>query len=131
MMAENFPFLGMEEIDSTLQLCEQNNRLFYFPEDEPQQLLGYYQFFPELINVVRCQEFDILMRCDLTEGPLVYVAVLITPGNAFRTMTMLVRTLNARAYAFHRYKNDEYIFHFFRNNRYVTEQTGTNYARQQ
>jgi len=131
MMAENFPFLDMDEIDSTLRLCEKNYRLFYFPEDSPHSLLGYYQFFPELINVVRCQEFDVLMRCDLTDGPLVYVAALITPGNALKTITMIVRTLNARAYAFHRHKGDEYVFHFVRNNHYHTEQTGTDYARQQ
>ena len=130
-MVGNFPFLDREEADLILRLCEKNNRLFYFPKDEPHSLLGYFQFFPELINVVRHREFDILMRCDLTAGPLVCVAVLITPGNALRTITMIIRNLNARAYAFHRYKQDDYEFHFVRNNHYSTEQTGTNYAHQQ
>jgi len=131
MMLDQFPFLDRDEADLTLRLCEKNNRLFYFPKEEPVELLGYYQFFPELINAVRRQEFDVLMRCDLTAGPLVYVAALITPGNALRTITMIVRTLNARAYAYHRYKDEDYEFHFVRNNHYRVEQTGTDYARQQ
>ena len=131
MMAEHFPFLGGDEITSTLRLCEKNNRLFYFPEDQPNFLLGYYQFFPELINVVRNQEFDVLVKCDLTHGPLVYVAVLIMPGNALKMISAIVRILEARAYAFHRYKKDGYEFHFVKNNRYGKIRTGPNYANQQ
>ncbi|MES2366801.1 MAG: hypothetical protein V4563_13045, partial [Pseudomonadota bacterium] len=82
-------------------------------------LLGYVQFYPELINVVRHREFDVLLKCDLTAGPLVFVVVLITPGDALRVISQIVRGLNARAYAFHRYRDDEYEFHFVRNNRYV------------
>ena len=118
MMTEHFPFLEREEAETTLRLCEQNERLFYLPA-RPEFLLGYFQFYPELINVVRHQDFDTLLRCDLTQGPLIYVAVLITPGNALRTITMIVRALDARAYAFHRHKGDEYEFHFVRNNRYA------------
>jgi len=131
MMVRNFPFLDMEEADLILRLCEKNTGLLYCPADEPDSLLGYFRFFPELINVVRLREFDTLMRCDLTSGPLVCVAVLITPGNALRTITMIIRELNAKAYAFHRYRQDDYEFHFVRNNHYRTEQTGTDYARQQ
>ena len=121
MMVEHFPFLEPEEAEQTLTLCAKNDRLFYFPQDN---LLGYYQFYPELINVVREQDFDTLMKLDLTEGPLIYVAVLITPGNALKTISQIVRALNARAYAFHRHKGEEYEFHFVRNNRY-----GQNHAR--
>jgi len=131
MMLDHFPFLDSDEADLILRLCGKNHGLFYFPEDEPDSLLGYFQFFPELINVVRLREFDILMKCDLTTGPLVCVAALIMPGNALRTITMIVRELNARAYAFHRYRQDDYEFHFVRNNHYRVEQTGTDYARQQ
>jgi len=119
MMAEHFPFLDNGQARETLRLCEKNNRLFYAPANKPAFVLGYYQFFPELINVVRHQRFDILMECNLTDGPLVYVAVLITPGNAVRTISKIVRLLDARAYAFHRYiDGGEYEFHFVRNNRY-------------
>ncbi len=117
MMAEHFPFIDDEDAALTLRLCEQNRRLFHYPER--QSLLGFVQFYPELINVVRHREFDVLMKCDLTEGPLIFVVVLITPGNALRIISAIVRTLNARAYAFHRYRDEEYEFHFVRNNRYV------------
>jgi len=131
MMAERFPFLSAADAEQVLKLCEKNNRLFYFPEDKPNFLLGYYQFFPELINVVRNQELDVLMKCDLTHGPLVYVAVLIMPGNALKMISAIVRILEARAYAFHRYKEDGFEFHFVRNNRYGKLRTGHNYASQQ
>ncbi len=117
MMAEEFPFLADEEINDALELCYKNNRLFY--EYDRRFLLGYVQFYPELINVVRHREFDVLLKCDLTAGPLVFVVVLITPGNALRIISEIVRGLHARAYAFHRYKDEEYEFHFVRNNRYA------------
>ncbi len=116
LMAEHFPFFSDEEINDALELCHKNDRLFYEPDRR--FLLGYVQFYPELINVVRHCEFDVLLKCDLTAGPLVFVVVLITPGNALRIISEIVRGLNARAYAFHRYKDEEYEFHFVRNNRY-------------
>ncbi len=117
LVAGHFPFVTDEEIHNILELCHKNNRLFYEPDR--QFLLGYVQFYPELINAVRLIDFDVLLKCDLTEGPLVFVVVLITPGNALRIMMNLTRSLNGRAYAFHRHKGDEYIFHFFRNTRYA------------
>ncbi len=117
LMIEHFPFLADEEINNILELCHKNNRLFY--EADRRFLLGYVQFYPELINAVRLIDFDVLLKCDLTEGPLVFVAVLITPGNALRVISQIVRSLNARAYAFHRHKDEEYEFHFVRNNRYA------------
>lgn len=117
LMIEHFPFLTDEEISNILELCHKNNRLFY--ESDRRFLLGYVQFYPELINAVRLIDFDVLLKCDLTEGPLVFVAVLITPGNALRIISEIVRGLNARAYAFHRHKDEEYEFHFVRNNRYT------------
>ena len=117
LMTEHFPFLTDEEINDTLELCHKNNRLFY--ESDKRFLLGYVQFYPELINVVRHLDFDVLLKCNLTAGPLVYVAVLITPGNALRIISEIVRGLNARAYAFHRYKDEEQEFHFVYNNRYA------------
>jgi len=131
MMAERFPFLSSADAEQVLRLCDKNNRLFYFPEGDPNFLLGYYQFFPELINVVRNQELDTLMKCDLTTGPLVYVAVLIMPGSALKMISAIVRILEARAYAFHRYKKDGFEFHFVKNNRYGKLRTGPNYAHQQ
>ncbi len=122
LMAEHFPFFTGEDINNILELCHQNNRLFY--ESDRRFLLGYVQFYPELINAVRLIDFDVLLKCDLTEGPLVFVVVLITPGNALRVISQIVRGLNARAYAFHRHKDDEYEFHFVRNNRYA--QAGMN-----
>ncbi len=116
LMVEHFPFLTDEEIGNTLELCHQNNRLFY--ESDKRFLLGYVQFYPELINAVRLLDFNVLLKCDLTAGPLVFVVVLITPGNALRIISEIVRGLNARAYAFHRHKDEEYEFHFVRNNRY-------------
>lgn len=118
LMVKQFPFMDAEDAETVLELCEKNRRLFYFPDSKPFSLLGYFRFFPELINVVRDQDFEMLMRCDLTKGPLVYVAVLITPGNAYKTMMRLVHILHARAYAFHRYRDQEWEFHFFRNNHY-------------
>ena len=117
LMTENFPFLTDEEINDTLDLCHKNDRLFYEPDRR--FLLGYVQFYPELINAVRLLEWEVLLKCDLTEGPLVYVAVLITPGDALRIISEIVRGLNARAYAFHRHNDEEYEFHFVRNNRYA------------
>ncbi len=117
LIVEHFPFATDDEINEILELCYQNNRLFYEPDRR--FLLGYVQFYPELINVVRHREFDVLLKCDLTAGPLVFVVVLITPGDALRVISQIVRGLNARAYAFHRYRDDEYEFHFVRNNRYV------------
>jgi len=128
MMAERFPFLSSADAEQVLKLCDKNNRLFYFPEDNPNFLLGYYQFFPELVNVVRNQELDTLMKCDLTTGPLVYVAVLIMPGNNLRMISSFERIINARAYAFHRYRKDRWEFHFLRNNRYGRLETSQNYA---
>ncbi len=117
LMIEHFPFLTGEEINNTLELCHKNDRLFY--ESDRRFLLGYVQFYPELINAVRLIDFDVLLKCDLTAGPLVFVVVLITPGNALRIISEIVRGLNARAYAFHRHKDEEYEFHFVRNNRYA------------
>ncbi len=117
LVAEHFPFVTDEEISNILELCEKNNRLFY--ESDRQFLLGYVQFYPELINAVRLIDFNVLLKSDLTSGPLVFVVVLITPGNALKIMMDLTRSLNGRAYAFHRHKGDEYIFHFFRNTRYA------------
>ncbi len=117
LIVEHFPFVTDEEIGDILELCDRNNRLFYEPDR--QFLLGYVQFYPELINVVRHREFDVLLKCDLTAGPLVFVVVLITPGNALRVISQIVRGLNARAYAFHRYRDEDYEFHFVRNNRYM------------
>ncbi len=116
LMVEHFPFLADEEISNILELCHKNNRLFY--ESDRRFLLGYVQFYPELINAVRLIDFDVLLKCDLTAGPLVFVVVLITPGNALRIISEIVRGLNARAYAFHRHKDEEYEFHFVKNNRY-------------
>ncbi len=117
LIVEHFPFVTDEEISDILELCDKNNRLFYEPDRR--FLLGYVQFYPELINVVRHREFDVLLKCDLTAGPLVFVVVLITPGNALRVISQIVRGLNAKAYAFHRHKDEEYEFHFVRNNRYA------------
>ncbi len=117
LIVEHFPFVTDEEIGDILELCDRNNRLFYEPDR--QFLLGYVQFYPELINVVRHREFDVLLKCDLTAGPLVFVVVLITPGNALRVISQIVKGLNARAYAFHRYRDEDYEFHFMRNNRYA------------
>ncbi len=117
LMIEHFPFATDEEISDIFELCHKNDRLFY--ESDKRFLLGYVQFYPELINVVRHREFDVLLKCDLTAGPLVFVVVLITPGNALRIISQIVRGLNSRAYAFHRYRDDEYEFHFVRNNRYT------------
>ncbi len=116
LIVEHFPFVADEEVSDILELCVKNDRLFY--ESDRRFLLGYVQFYPELINVVRHREFDVLLKCDLTAGPLVFVVVLITPGNALRIISEIVRGLNARAYAFHRHKDEEYEFHFVRNNRY-------------
>lgn len=116
LMITHFPFFSDEDINKTLELCHQNDRLFYEPDK--QFLLGYVQFYPELINAVRLIDFDVLLKCDLTAGPLVFVVVLITPGNALRVISQIVRGLNARAYAFHRHKDEDYEFHFVRNNRY-------------
>ncbi len=117
LIVEHFPFVADEEVSDILELCVKNDRLFY--ESDRRFLLGYVQFYPELINVVRHREFDVLLKCDLTAGPLVFVVVLITPGNALRIISEIVRGLNARAYAFHRHKDEEYEFHFVRNNRYA------------
>ncbi len=117
LITEHFPFVDDEEISDILDLCVKNDRLFY--ESDRRFLLGYVQFYPELINVVRHREFDVLLKCDLTAGPLVFVVVLITPGNALRIISEIVRGLNARAYAFHRYRDEEYEFHFVKNNRYA------------
>ncbi len=117
LITEHFPFVDDEEISDILDLCVKNDRLFY--ESDRRFLLGYVQFYPELINVVRHRDFDVLLKCDLTAGPLVFVVVLITPGNALRIISQIVRGLNSRAYAFHRYRDEEYEFHFVRNNRYV------------
>ncbi len=116
LMVEEFPFLTDEEINDTLELCHKNDRLFYEPDRR--FLLGYVQFYPELINAVRLIDFDVLLKCDLTAGPLVFVVVLITPGNALRIISQIVKGLNAKAYAFHRHKAEGYEFHFVRNNRY-------------
>ena len=103
MMADHFPFLNDEDAALTLRLCKQNHRLFHYPE---------------LINVVRNQDFEVLMQCNLTEGPLIYFAVLILPQTDYKMLYTIRRVLNARAYAFHRYTNGEFEFHFVRNNRY-------------
>lgn len=116
MMADHFPFLNDEAAALTLRLCKQNHRLFHYPER--QSLLGFYQFYPELINVVRNQDFEVLMQCNLTEGPLIYFAVLILPQTDYKMLYTIRRVLNARAYAFHRYTNGEFEFHFVRNNHY-------------
>ena len=117
LIAGHFPFVDDEEINDVIELCHKNNRLFYEPDRR--FLLGYVQFYPELINVVRHREFDVLLKCNLTAGPLVFVVVLITPGNALRIISEIVRGLDARAYAFHRYRDEEYEFHFVKNNRYA------------
>lgn len=129
LIAETFPFLKSDDINSLLQICEKNKTLFYFPEER--EILGFYRFFPELIYAVAEQDYGVLMKCDLTEGPLVYVAALITQSRGLRMVSAIVRTLNARAYAFHRYKKDEWEFHFVRNNRYATAQAGLNHESQQ
>lgn len=117
MMNEQFPFLARDDIETTLELCERNQGLFYFPESR--ELLGFYRFYPELIYAVKDEDFELLMQCNLREGPLVYVAALIGPNRgALRTIRAIVSGLNARGYAFHRYKNGEHIFHFVRNNRF-------------
>jgi len=128
LIAKTFPFLKSDEIARLLQICEQNGSLYYFPQEK--ELLGYYRFFPELIYAVADQDYDTLLKCDLTEGPLLYVAVLITQKNGLRMVSTIVKTLRARAYAFHRYRQDEWEFHFVKNNRYLA-QTGLNYASQQ
>lgn len=128
LMLSHFPFMDEDDARTVLDLCDRNDRLFYYQEAGVRSLLGYYRFSPGLINVVRDQDFETLMRCDLTQGPLVYVVVLITPGNAYRTMMQLVDLLHARAYAYHRYRDGEPEFHFFRNNRYAEKQTGVTYA---
>lgn len=128
LMVKHFPFMDAEDAESVLEICAKNHQLFYFPDGKPYNLLGFYRFFPELINVVRDQDFEALIKCDLTEGPLVYVAVLITPGNAYKTMRRLVYLLQARAYAFHRYRNREWEFHFFRNNHYADSQVRRSHA---
>ena len=116
LTAEKFPFLQSRDIDLFLDVCEQNKGLFYFPDEK--ELLAFYRFYPELIYAVKDQDFDVLKQCDLTEGPLVYVAALVTCGNGLKTVTSIVDRLRARAYAFHRYKQGEWIFHFVRNNRF-------------
>src|SRR5512138_1126232 len=98
MITSHFPFLDTESAEAILHLCNKNNRLFYYPESAPDYLLGYYQFFTELINVIREQDFDVLMGLDLTRGPLVYVAALITPGGGLKHVSTIVRVLNSRAY---------------------------------
>ena len=125
LMLVHFPFMTADNAETALKICEKNDNLVYSP---PHSLLGYYRFYPELINVIRDQDFDTLTLCNLTEGPLVYVAVLITPGNAYKTMMQLASLLNARAYAFHRYREGEAEFHFFRNNRYAEPQMRVGHA---
>ena len=116
LIAEKFPFLNSEDIDKFLGICEQNKGLFYFAEEK--ELLAFYRFCPELIYAVKDQDFDFLMQCDLTKGPLIYVAALVVPSDGFRAMWRIAERLNARAFAFHRFKKDQWNFHFFRNTRY-------------
>ena len=115
-MARHFPFLTAEDIDLILSICQRNNGLVVYPKDKPNMLLGYYRFFPELILAVEKQDFELLNRCDLTSGPLAYIAALILPyGDGYGEMRDILRVLNARAYAFHRFHKGEWRFHFFKN----------------
>ena len=116
LMHKHFPFLSEEDIDSILSLCRRNNGLVIYPEEKPNVLLGYFRFFPELILAVEQQDFELLNKCDLTHGPLAYIAALILPyGHGYGEMRHIAKVLNSRAYAFHRYKRGQWRFHFFKN----------------
>lgn len=126
LLAYKFPFLTSADIDAILSICKRSRGFYYFPDDG--ELLAYYRFFPELIYAVKDQDFDVLAQCNLTKGPLVYVAALVTCGNGLKTISTIVASLRARAYAFHRYKQGEWHFHFVKNNRFGRGSTGINYA---
>ena len=116
LMAFHFPFLKGEEISDILSICARSNGLTYFPLDKPEALVGYFRFYPELIEAVQQQDFDLLEECDLSYGPLVYLAALILPeGERYAEMREIARVLNAKAYCFHRFRHGEWRFHFFKN----------------
>lgn len=125
-MQRTFPFLHADDIDLILEVCGRNNGLSWFPKDNPTGLFAYYRFYPQMIHVVECQDFDVLLRSNLTRGPFVYIAAYITPGevNNYRVMWRLIQSLDGvYGFAFHRRKKDRWRFQLIKNSRLIPQRS--------
>lgn len=120
LMARQFPFLDDSDIEQILGLCEKNGGLTYLPKQNPVCLFAHYRFYPSLIHAVENQDFDVLRRVSLKKGPIVYIAAFVVQKNGYVVMRRLLDSLNAYAFAFHRYKKerDRWRFGIVKNPRF-------------
>ena len=119
LMASRFPFLNGDDIETILWICEKNQGLCYLPYDRPEYLICILSFWPVLIKPVEEQDFPVLLEADLTEGPLVYIAVLICPKDGYRLTWRLLQSMDPQPYAFccHRCNTGKWRFQMKMNSR--------------
>lgn len=109
LMASRFPFLNGDDIDMILCICAKNKSLYCLPEEKPEYIFGFYRFFPVLAKSVMDQDFPLLLDCDLTMGPIVYIAVLVAPRDGYGVTRRLLDSIDPPPYAFccHRHNIDD------------------------
>ena len=100
LMAAHFPFLNSGDIDRILRLCAKNQSLYCLPQDKPEYLFGYYRFFPALARAVMDDDYTLLLNCDLTMGPIVYIAVMVCPRDGYTLTRRLLDAIDPPPYAF-------------------------------
>lgn len=119
LIHRTFEYADPCEIDLMVDICLLNNGLLWAPKEEPESVIGYFRYYPVLVDVVEQRQMNILSECDLRDGPILHIAALVTPGKGYGITRELIDALNPRAVSCHRYRKDRtFNFRFQLNRRY-------------
>ena len=102
LMLRRFDWMTEGSADAILRLCLKNSGLLMIPLENPLALIGYYRFWPRLLEAVEEQDFVTLGGENLTQGPILYVAAFICPARGYEILRDILRILNPYALSFHR-----------------------------
>lgn len=119
-IASTFPHLTEGTIDQILRLCIKNDGLIYPPVEKPDFLFAFYRYYPERIEAVKTQDYELLNLLDLRRGPMLYIAAFVAPIKAYEIMRNCVEILNPLGVTFHRQDKHtgEWRFGFVENFRF-------------
>ena len=114
------PAIPPDEIDAMLRLCAKNDGLALFPDLEaPDTLFAFFRYWPALVTAVEEWDMRTLTHANLSRGPILHIAALVTPWKGYRLTRELIDELNPMAVTCHRYKKGAWAgFHLKINHRF-------------